>query len=182
MLPTSIVLAKNKPSLLAGAAPLLLLLAIAPAFASSQTALRAPRIHIRVLNAQTNKPVTNERLNVLLHADQIGFTIMSTDKNGMISIDTTNASILRILANFYADCRPRAELYVDYDLAAVRQTGITAGNLCSAAHPAPKPGELLLFVIPKTYIRTMGQPPATNLPHSDENPHAAPENPQPAPR
>lgn len=153
------------------------------ALTSCAAAAQAPKqIKIRIVNAQTNKPVTNERLNVLLRADQIGFTVMPTDKNGFVLVDTTGASILRVLSNFYADCRPRAELYTNYELAAVQVSGITAGNLCSAAHPAPKPGELLLYVIPKTYIRTMGQPPATNLPHSDENSNAVPDNPPPAPR
>ena len=129
------------------------------------------KVRIRVLNAQTNKPVTNERLNVSLHTDQVGFTIMPTDKNGTIVVDPGDASIVHVLANFYADCRPRGELYTNYPITTLQQTGITAGNLCSHTSPAPKPGELLLFVIPKTYIPTMGQPPASSFPHSDENPN-----------
>lgn len=129
------------------------------------------KVKIRLINAQTNKPVSNERLNVSLHTDQVGFTIMPTDKNGVIVVDPGDATIVHVLANFYADCRSRGELYTNYSIATLRQTGITGGNLCSHTSPAPKPGELLLFVIPKTYIPTMGQPPASSFPHSDENPN-----------
>ena len=129
------------------------------------------RVRIRIVNAQTNKPVVNERLNVSLHTDQVGFTIMPTDKNGIIVVDPGDATIVHVLANFYADCRSRGELYTNYSIATLRQTGVTGGNLCSHTSPAPKPGELLLFVIPKTYIPTMGQPPANSFPHSDENPN-----------
>ena len=141
-----------------------------------------PRFTIRILNAQTGRPVGNERLNVALTADQIGYRVLPTDKLGRILVDGTNATTVRVLSNFYADCRPRAELYTNYPLPDIWHSGITAGNLCSATHPAPNPGELLLYVIPKNAIRQMGQPPASNLPHSDENPNAIPDNPQPAPR
>ena len=131
----------------------------------------AHRVRIRIVNAQTNKPVVNERLNVNLHKEQVGFTIMPTDKNGVILVDTGDATEMHVLSNFYADCRSRGELYTNYSLATIWSTGITAGNLCSSARPAPRPGDLVLFVIPKTYIPTFGQPPASSLPHSDENPN-----------
>ena len=136
-----------------------------------------PHITIHIVNAQTNKPVTNERLNVALSADQLGSAVLPTDKNGLIVVKTGDATTVRILSNFYADCRSRAELYTNYSLADIHKSGIITGNLCNSAHPASKPGELLLFVIPKTYIRTMGQPPVTNLPHSDENPNVPAEPP-----
>ena len=152
-----------------------LLIVLASCWASSQTPVQpsqaAHKIRIRIVNAQTNKPVANERLNVSLHPDQVGFTVMPTDKNGLILVDTGDATIVHILANFYADCRSRGELYTNYALTTIWSTGITTGNLCSGAHPAPKPGDLVLFVIPKTYIPTMGQPPASSFPHSDENPN-----------
>ena len=37
-----------------------------------------PKLKIRVINAQTNQPVTNERLNVALRTDQIGSVAMAT--------------------------------------------------------------------------------------------------------
>ena len=147
------------------------MLLLLPDRAPSQAAQAANKFRIRVVNAQTNKPVTNERLNVSLHTDQIGFTVMPTDKNGIVLVDAGDATIVHLLANFYADCRSRGELYTNYSLAEVRQTGIATGNLCSHASPPPKPGELLLFVIPKTYLPTMGQSPASSFPHSDENPN-----------
>ena len=155
-------------------------LALSQASPPTQTPIQPPpaaqpsatRLRIRILNAQTNKPVTDEQLNVALRAAQIGSVAMATDKNGLILVDTGHASTIRILSNFYADCRARAELYTDYPIATVRATGITTGNLCSSAAPAPKPNELLLFVIPKTYIPKAGEPPNTHLPHSDENSHA----------
>jgi len=143
-----------------------------PAVGSAQS----PPLHIRIINAQTNKPVTDERLNVALKTDQVGSVAMATDKNGVILINTGDATTIRILSNMYADCRPRAELYTDYPIASILKNGMTTGNLCSSAQPKARPGELILFEIPKTYIRTYPSPPPTSLPHSDENPHQPPSN------
>ena len=129
-------------------------------------------VHIRIINAQTNKPIRDEKLNVAFRADQIGSVAMPTDKNGIVLVDPGTASTIRILSNMYADCRPRGELYTDYPIASILKTGITTGNLCSAAKPVAKPGELILFEIPKTYVPAYPAQPATKLPHSDENPHA----------
>jgi hypothetical protein len=174
MLQTFIGLVQNKNGVLTTAG-LLLLIGIAPAFASAQP---SPPLHIRIINAQTNKPVTNERLNVALRVDQIGSVPMATDKNGIILVDTGQATTIRILANMYADCRPRAELYTDYSIDTIRHTGITTGNLCGGTQHTAKPGELLLYEIPKTYIPTYPHPPVTSMPHSDENPHTTPNTPQ----
>ena len=172
--PSSFVCSRQACGLLCRRSALLLLLTshwMVSQQAPSQESQVAHKIRIRLVNAQTNKPVTNERLNVSLHPDQVGFTIMPTDKNGIILVDTGDAAIVHVLANFYADCRSRGELYTNYSLATIWSTGVTAGNLCSKASPAPKPGDLVLFVVPKTYIPTMGQPPASSFPHSDENPN-----------
>ncbi len=132
----------------------------------------APHITIRILNARTNKPITDERLNISLRADQPGGGTLPTDKNGLILVDTGDASTVRILSNMYADCRPRAELYTNYPIATIRSSGISTGNLCGGhLGPAAKPGELLLYEIPRTYIPTYPHPPAGTLPHSDENPN-----------
>jgi hypothetical protein len=152
------------------AAAVLLLVCGVPSLAQP-----APPLHIKIINAQTNKPIPNERLNVALRVDQIGSVPMATDKNGTILVNYGNANIIRILANMYADCRPRAELYTNYPIAAIVQTGITTGNLCSSASPKAKPGELILFEIPKTFIPTYPAPPLPPPPHSDENPHVPPQ-------
>ncbi|HEX3373608.1 MAG TPA: hypothetical protein VHS13_05325 [Edaphobacter sp.] len=142
-----------------------------PPLAHAQSA--AP-LHIKIINAQTNKPIHDERLNVALRVDQIGSVAMASDKNGIILVNYGNATIIRILANMYADCRPRAELYTNYPIDTIVKTGITTGNLCSSASPKAKPGELILFEIPKTFIPTYPAPPLPPPPHSDENPHAPP--------
>ena len=152
---------------------LLLLVASVPGMARTQS----PQIHIKVINAMTGRPVTDERLNVALRVDQIGSVAMATDKNGVILVDTGHATTIRILANMYADCRPRAELYTDYSIHTIRHDGITTGNLCGGAQHTAKPGELLLYEIPKTYIPGYPNPPVTSMPHSDENPHTSPNNP-----
>jgi hypothetical protein len=130
-----------------------------------------PPLHIKIINAQTNKPITNERLNVALRTDQIGSVPMATDKNGIILVDVGNATTIRILANMNADCRPRAELYTDYSIDTIRRSGITTGNLCGGRSTAAKPGELVLFEVPKTFIPAYPAPPLPPPPHSDENPH-----------
>jgi hypothetical protein len=148
------------------AAAAMLLICGIPSHAQS-----AQPLHIRIINAQTNKPIHDEKLNVALRTDQIGSVAMATDKNGIILVDYGNATTIRILSNMYADCRPRAELYTDYPIATILKTGITTGNLCSSAQPKPHPGQLILFEIPKTYIPVYPAPPNSSLPHSDENPH-----------
>jgi hypothetical protein len=153
-------------------APSALLLAAGIFVALATITANAQQLHIRIFNAKTNKPVIDEKLNVALRSDQIGSVAMATDKNGLIAVDTSKATIIRILANFYGDCRPRGELYTDYSIATILKTGISTGNICSNIALPPKPGELLLFEIPKTYIPTFPKPPATNLPHSDAPPTA----------
>jgi hypothetical protein len=162
-------LGRNKSGVVAAVA-WSLLIAGTPAIGLAQTAqdippLKPGQIRIRVLNAQTNQPVTNERLNVALRDDQIGSVAMGTDKNGVILVDTKKASIMRILANMYADCRPRDELYTNYSVATILSTGVTTGNLCSSASPVAKPGELILYEVPKTYLRQYPAPPVDSMPH-----------------
>jgi hypothetical protein len=147
-----------------------LLLAIASTVSTAQT----PQLRIKIINAKTNKPIPDEKLNVALRVDQIGSVAMATDKNGIILVDTGKATIIRILSNIYADCRSRGELYTNYSIDTILKTGITTGNLCSSASSAPKPGVLLLYEIPRTDIPRYPAPPNTSLPHSDENPHQIP--------
>jgi hypothetical protein len=134
----------------------LLFVALVPSiiFAQSQP------LHIKIINAKTNQPIHDEKLNVALRVDQIGSVAMGTDKNGIIAIDYGKATIIRILSNMYADCRPRLELYTNYSIDTIVKNGITTGNLCSDANAKAKPGELILYEIPKTYIPTMTNPPA----------------------
>ena len=148
-----------------------LLVVAASVAASAQPAQPDPppppvQVHIRVINALTNAPVHDERLYIALREDQIGSVAMGTDKDGIILVDTKKATILRILANMYADCRPRSELYTNYSVAAILSTGITTGNLCSSASPKAKPGELIFYEVPKTYVRQYPAPPVDSLPHS----------------
>jgi hypothetical protein len=123
-------------------------------------------VNIRVINAKTGQPITDERLNVALRVDQIGSVAMGTDKKGIITVETGQANTIRILSNMYADCRPRGELYTNYPIASILKSGLTTGNLCSDDKPEAKPGELILFEIPKTYVPTMPNPPADSIPHS----------------
>jgi hypothetical protein len=153
-----------------GITALLLLFALTPTLAHAQT----PQLRIKIVNAKTNKPIPDEKLNVALRVDQIASIIMPTDKNGIILLAPGKATTIRILSNMYADCRSRGELYTNYPIADILDTGITTGNLCSDAKPKAKPGELILFEIPKTVIRKYPEPPVTTLPHSDENPHQIP--------
>lgn len=155
------------------AAALLLLLALTPAFAKTQQ----HTVKIKIINAQTDKPVTDENLNVALRVDQIGSVAMKTDKDGIIDVDTGHATIIRILSNMYADCRSRGELYTNYSIAEIQANGITTGNLCSNARPKAKPGELILFETPKTYIPTYPAPPASHASHATTVPVTPKEKP-----
>ncbi len=85
-------------------AVVLVLLAAMPFPASAQQPVLPPLpwVRIKIINAKTNLPVQDEKLNVALKSDQIGSVAMATDKNGYIDVDTSKASIIRILSNFYA--------------------------------------------------------------------------------
>ncbi|WP_158945189.1 hypothetical protein [Granulicella sp. S190] len=147
---------------------------VAPAASSAQSAqpsdpAKPPQplqIHIKVINATTNQPITDERLNVALREDQVGSVAMGTDKKGIILVDLKDATIVRILSNMYADCRPRGELYTNYRVEIIVSTGITTGNLCSSTSVPANPGELVLYEVPKTYIRKYPHPPVDTLPHN----------------
>jgi hypothetical protein len=169
MIPRFAAVKTDRTRVLLGAAALLAA-AMMPVLARAQ----APQLTIRIINAKTKQPVPDERLNVALRVDQVGSVPMPTDKNGLILVDYGKATTIRILANVYADCRPRGELYTDYSIDTIVKTGITTGNLCSGSNRAPKPGVLVLYEIPKTYIPTYPAPPVTSMPHSDENPHTNP--------
>ena len=163
MLQTFVALVQNKTGVLTRVASLLLI-SMMPALVFAQL----PPLHIKIINAQTNKPIHDEKLNVALRVDQIGSVAMATDKNGIIAIDYGKATIIRILSNMYADCRPRLELYTNYSIDTIVKTGITTGNLCSDANAKAKPGELILYEIPKTYIPTMNDPPANPTPRNPQ--------------
>ncbi len=137
------------------------------AWASDVVLAQQPTIHIKVINAVTNQPIADERLNVAIRTNQIGSVAMATDKTGNIDVVTGKDGIVRILANMYADCRPRAELYTNYSVATILKTGITTGNLCGGSSPAAKPGQLILFETPKTYIPSYPAPPLPPPPHSN---------------
>src|SRR5260370_23257464 len=126
MLHSFVALVQDKPGSPTRATALLLLLALTPTIANAQT----PQLKIKVINAKTNQPIKDERLNVALRVDQIGSVAMATDKNGIILVDTGNATTIRILSNTYADCRSRGELYTDYSIATIPSVGLTTGNLC----------------------------------------------------
>ena len=167
MLHTFVIRMNSKPRNPTRAAALLLLFALAPAFAAAQQHV----VKIKIINAKTNQPIHDEKLNMALKVDQIASVTMDTDKHGIVEVKTGNATTIRILSNMYADCRPRGELYTDYSIAQIHSNGITTGNLCSDATPKAKPGELILFEIPRTDIPKYPNPPASYLPHSDEKPH-----------
>ena len=132
----------------------------------------SPVVRIRIINAHTGTPVTDESLNVALRVDQIGSVAMPADKRGVIEVDTGRATIIRVLSNMYAECRPRGEIYTNYSIATIRRDGVTTGNLCSGAQAKAKPGELILYEIPKRYVPVYPNPPASYLPHSDERPQS----------
>jgi hypothetical protein len=169
-----LALLRHKPHAATLTTALLLLLALTPAFAKAQPHI----VRIKIINAQTNHPVTDENLNVALKVDQIGSVAMKTDKDGIINVDTGHATIIRILSNMYADCRSRGELYTNYSIAEIEANGVTTGNLCSNVRPKAKPGELILFETPKTYIPAYPAPPAS---HATTVPVEPPVNPKEKP-
>jgi hypothetical protein len=137
------------------------------AWSSDVVRAQSPVIHIKVINAKTNQPIADERLNVAIRTNQIGSVAMATDKSGIIEVTTGKDGIVRVLANMYAECRQRSEIYTNYSVATILKSGITAGNLCSDASPAAKPGQLILFETPKTYIPSYPAPPLPPPPHSN---------------
>ena len=131
-----------------------------------------PHVIIKIINARTNQPIKDERLNIALREDQIGSVALATDKDGVIDVTTGTATIIRILSNMYGDCRPRGELYTNYSITQIHDNGIATGNLCSKARPQAKPGELILFEIPKTFIPSYPKPPLPPTPSVPVSPES----------
>jgi hypothetical protein len=115
------------------------------------------KIVVRLLNGKNGKPLRNEYPNIWLgNASGIN---PKTDANGEITVDISRVQprTVRVLGNYYVDCRPRgsnklAAMNVSYSLDEIIAKGIETENDCGKSQVDPIPGVLVLYLRPMTFI------------------------------
>ena len=156
--------------------------------------LRGQEIHIRVLNAQTGKPIVNECVNVSLGAWHGADLIAPTNKEGVVVLhlarnEVTADSVspspcartailgpkplskgvdtIAITSDEYVDCQEWAKVIPGeapkdnlnraptYRVEKILKSGIAAGNRCGKFRVEARPGELIFFVKPLSWLERM---------------------------
>jgi hypothetical protein len=126
----------------------------------AQTAVgdpKIPTIKVLVINGKTGKPITDEAPNILFE----GFRYQDnpqTNKSGEVLLNV-HSSELRVLPNYYADCRLKgdssAAYNVKYSVAEIMKTGIVSENVCGKHRVNPIPGVLVLYARQRTFFERM---------------------------
>ena len=115
------------------------------------------KIVVRLLNGKNGRPLRNEYPSIWLgNASGIN---PKTDANGQITVDISRVQprTVRVLGNYYVDCRPRgrdklATMNVSYSLDEIIAKGIVTENDCGKSQVDPIPGVLVLYLRPMTFI------------------------------
>jgi hypothetical protein len=117
-----------------------------------------PEITIRFVNGKTGKPV-NDRPNVWLNKQRDPIADLKADENGEVKVTVDQAKDLtvRILPNQFADCRYKKKISAAvsdtaYLISDVLSKGIVTQNYCGHIQSEPKPGVLIAYVRPFTFM------------------------------
>jgi hypothetical protein len=158
------------------------------------TPLHGQEIHIRVLNANNGKPITNECVNVSLGVWHGADLIAPTNKEGVVVLhlarnEVTAAAVspspcdrtailgpkplpkgvdtIAITSDEYIDCQEWAKVIPgeapkdnlnrapSYRIEKILESGVAAGNRCGKFKAEAKPGELIFFVRPSSWLERM---------------------------
>lgn len=117
----------------------------------------ARTIKVRLLSGKNGKPIKNENPNIWI-GDATSPSNPYTDSHGEIavSVPDTRSQELRVMPDWYADCRFKADseagMQVKYSLEEIIITGVVSENLCGKHRIAPIPGVLVLYVRPRTFM------------------------------
>jgi hypothetical protein len=112
---------------------------------------------VRLLNGKTGKPIKNEAPNIWF-GDAKSPINSRTNADGEVTVAVTDAQLqeLRVLPNWYADCRYKGDsvagMSVKYPLKEIITTGVVSANVCGNNQIDPTPRVLILYVRPKTFM------------------------------
>jgi hypothetical protein len=161
--------------------------AIALLFASSGTVLHAQTIKIKFVNGKSGQPIANTCVNTWVGTGRIEAMAIPTDKDGVAwlyltdkhtEVNTQNrpkncgdfgvahpvvkyADTIRVVAG-YAVCQPHASDYswlatMTFSTKQIVQRGIVTPNNCGKSTASANPGELVIFVRPRTWWEKLKQ-------------------------
>jgi hypothetical protein len=145
---------------------------------------RAQEIRIRVLNGRNGKPITQECLNVSLGPWHGADLLAPTNKDGLIVLHvgggTVSAEVppgAQCVGGFPTratlpqgedritpasggnDCHPFHKNQVNtppsYSIQEILQHGVVAENTCGKVRTETKPGELIFFLRPPTWLEKL---------------------------
>jgi hypothetical protein len=146
--------------------------------------VRAQEIRIRVLNGRNGKPITHECLNVSLGPWHGADLLAPTNKDGVVVLHmgggTVSAEVpsgTRCVGGFPAratlpqgedritpasggnDCQRFHKHQVNtppsYSMQEILQHGVVAENTCGKVRAEAKPGELIFFLRPPTWLEKL---------------------------
>jgi hypothetical protein len=124
------------------------------------TVLCAQEIRIRVVDGRNGHPIGDERVNVLFDAERSA-RLVPTDRSGVatVNLGTDDVETIRITSDYYMPCQPHPKdsPFVSYSIKEVLQSGIASSNLCGKIEGSPKPGELIFFVRPRSFLERLRQ-------------------------
>jgi hypothetical protein len=156
----------------------------------------AQEIHVRVLNARSGKPITNECLNVWARPPVRGTALVApADANGIVVLHFENGQVtadpvpanpcnrtadvgpkpfpkevggIIVFGDIYIACQEYGKILPgaltnptdtmpSYSIEKIVKSGVAASNTCGKFRAEAKPGELILFVRPRTWWEWMRQ-------------------------
>ena len=105
-------------------------------------------IHVRLIDGQTGKPVTNKFVFVVTDVDLEGGELPRTDATGA-TVATLNKSTKILMVHDTSNYRcdvTKQDAYASYSIEEILAHGIASPNLCGKVHTNPTKGELLIYV------------------------------------
>jgi hypothetical protein len=120
------------------------------------------RITIKLVNGKTDRPVWWRGLAYVRVGDAItankGFSDKRTNLIGEANVDVTGANPPKVEVNadfISRDCRDRVPITSPlplrlYEIDEIRKKGVVSDNFCGGPTRVPKPGVLVIYVIPMT--------------------------------
>jgi hypothetical protein len=109
---------------------------------------------ILLVNGKTGKPVSDDRPSIVIDHEKRLLPIPNAHGQIIVSVGP-QSHIIRILPNWYADCRSKdssAAWELEYPIETILSKGIVGDNLCGDRRRENIPGVFVLFVRPRTLI------------------------------
>lgn len=128
------------------------------AFLCISTTLLAQEIRIRVVDGRNGRAIGDERVNVLFDAERSA-RLVPTDRSGVAAVNLGNDHVetIRITSDYYTPCQPHPKdtPFLSFAVTEVLQSGVASSNSCGKIEGSPKPGELIFFVRPRSFLERL---------------------------